>query len=162
MSFYINKFYVYLSIFFCFSTCLLPLIIRKRVFRLLCSWTFQLEHQQQAGESFLKEGDGLQNRLNPNVGGGGYVVFLVTSKVHFPFELIIYWFITYYNTSSKVPHPLLDATSLNKSTKIYFTLVYEKKKSLLFTLKTYIAKLVLLWQQRGLPFLYTCISKLLH
>lgn len=85
----INFMFIY-QYLFCFSTCLLPLIIRKRVFRLLCSWTFQVEHQQQAGESFLKEGDGLQNRLNPNMGGGGYVVFLVTSKVHFPFELIIY------------------------------------------------------------------------
>lgn len=77
--------YTFIYRYFCFSTCLLPLIIRKRVFRLLFSWIFQVEHQQQAGESFLKEGDGLQNRLNPNMGGGGYVVFLVTSKVHFHF-----------------------------------------------------------------------------
>lgn len=80
----INFMFIY-QYLFCFSTCLLPLIIRKRVFRLLCSWTFQVEQQQQTGESFLKEGDGLQNRLNPNMGGGGHVVFLVTSKVHFHF-----------------------------------------------------------------------------
>lgn len=111
---------------FCFSTCLLPLIIRKRVFRLLCSWTFQVEHQQQAGESFLKEGDGLQNRLNPNMGGGGYVVFLVTSKVHFHFWINYLLIFTYYNTPSKVPHPLLDATSLNKSTiNIFHTGIWK-------------------------------------
>lgn len=80
----INFMFIY-QYLFCFSTCLLPLIIKKKVFRLLSSWTFQVEQQQQAGESFLKEWDGLQNRLNPNMGGGGYVVFLVTSKVHFHF-----------------------------------------------------------------------------
>lgn len=46
----INSTFIY-QYLFCFSTCLLPLIIRKRVFRLLCSWTFQVEQHQQAGES---------------------------------------------------------------------------------------------------------------
>lgn len=54
------KFMFIYQYLFCFSTCLLPLIIRKRVFRLLCSWTFQVEHQQQAGESFLKGGMGFK------------------------------------------------------------------------------------------------------
>lgn len=102
----INFMFIY-QYLFCFSTCLLPLIIRKRVFRLLCSWTFQVEHQQQAGESFLKEGDGLQNRLNPNVGGGGYVVFLVTSIVHFHFWInyLLIYHLSLHSLKSAPPPP---------------------------------------------------------